>query len=70
MEIFKLKNELDNSQLTNTSLKETITLKENDLRSLHDRLIDVSPFQLSFDFAFSSFSMKTKRAIWKKNFLF
>ncbi len=41
MEIFKLKTELDSSQVTNTSLKETITYKENDIRILHDRIIDV-----------------------------
>jgi len=41
MEIFKLKTELDSSQLTNTSLKETITTKENDIRLLHERVLDV-----------------------------
>ena len=55
MEIFKLKNELDNSQSTNTSLKETIALKENDLRSLHDRLIDVSSSPLIFSMSISRF---------------
>ena len=46
MEIFKLKNEVDHSQLNNSSLKETITIKENDVRLLHDRLIDVSATRL------------------------
>jgi hypothetical protein len=41
MEIFKLKTELDSSQVTNTSLKETITFKENDIRLLHERIIEV-----------------------------
>lgn len=41
MEIFKLKTELDSSQVTNTSLKDTITLKENDIQVLHERIIDV-----------------------------
>jgi hypothetical protein len=44
MEIFKLKTELDSSQVTNTSLKETIIIKEEDIRLLHDRIIDVSVF--------------------------
>lgn len=42
MEVYKLKTELDSSQVTNMSLKETIALKENDIRILHDRIIDVS----------------------------
>lgn len=42
MEIFRLKTELDSFQVTNTSLKETITIKEDDIRLLHDRIIDVS----------------------------
>ena len=41
MEIFKLKTELDSSQVTNTTLKETITIKENDTRLLHARVLDV-----------------------------
>jgi hypothetical protein len=44
MEIFRLKTELDSFQVTNTSLKETITIKEDDIRLLHDRIIDVSLF--------------------------
>jgi hypothetical protein len=44
MEIFKLKTELDSSQVTNTSLKETVTIKENDIRILHERIIDVRFF--------------------------
>ncbi len=46
MEIFKLKTELDSSQVTNTSLKETVTIKENDIRILHERIIDVRFFVL------------------------
>ena len=42
MEIFKLKTELDTSQVSNISLKETITVKEDDIRLLHDRILDVS----------------------------
>jgi len=42
MEIFKLKTELDSSQATNTSLKETITIKENNIRILHERITDVN----------------------------
>ena len=42
MEIFKLKTELDTSQATNVSLKETISIKENDIRVLHERILDVS----------------------------
>ena len=56
MEIFKLKNEVDHSQLNNTSLKETITIKENDVRLLHDRLIDVSATRLKL-FLRNSFSL-------------
>jgi len=44
MEIFKLKTELDSSQVTNSSLKETIIIKEHDIRLLHERIIDVSEF--------------------------
>jgi hypothetical protein len=42
MEIFKLKTESDSAQGTNTSLKELIIMKENDIRLLHERIIDVS----------------------------
>ncbi len=42
MEIFKLKTELDSSQATNISLKETITIKENNIRILHERITDVN----------------------------
>ncbi len=63
MEIFKLKTELDSSQVTNTSLKETVTIKENDIRILHERIIDVRFFVL-FGFSFYEYliliSMKQK----------
>ena len=54
MEIFKLKTELDSSHVTNTALKETIILKENDIRTLHERIIDVS-YRFFLLFLFDSF---------------
>lgn len=59
MEIFKLKTELDSSQVTNTTLKETITIKENDIRLLHERVLDVRFNQDRFLLSFL-FSMKRK----------
>jgi len=44
MEIYKLKIEFDSSQMTNQSLKETINLKENEIQTLHDRILDVNHF--------------------------
>ena len=47
MDIYKLKTELDNAQMAQTNLKETISAKENDLRLLQERILDVSWFALS-----------------------
>lgn len=41
MEIYKLKTELDSLQMTNNSLKETISTKENDIKLFHERIVDV-----------------------------
>jgi hypothetical protein len=42
MEIYRLKTELDSAQLTQSNLKETVSTKENEIVSLHERIIDVS----------------------------
>ncbi|CAF0868758.1 unnamed protein product [Rotaria sordida] len=60
MEIFKLKTELDSLQVTNTSLKETITFKENDLRILHERIIDYDTKMINLEREF--FALKEKYA--------
>ncbi|CAF3134578.1 unnamed protein product [Rotaria sp. Silwood2] len=60
MEIFKLKTELDSSHVTNTSLKETITLKENDIRILHERIIDYETKMINLEKEF--FALKEKYA--------
>ncbi|CAF1504239.1 unnamed protein product [Rotaria sp. Silwood1] len=60
MEIFKLKTELDSSQVTNTSLKETITFKENDIRILHERIIDYETKMINLEKEF--FTLKEKYA--------
>lgn len=62
MEIFKLKTELDTSQATNVSLKETISIKENDIRVLHERILDVSiVFRLIFSNIPFSFVSRKRR---------
>jgi len=58
MEIFKLKTELDSSQITNLSLKETITIKENDMRILHERIIDYETKMINLEKEF--FTLKDK----------
>jgi chromosome segregation ATPase len=60
MEIFKLKTELDSSQVTNTSLKETIIIKEEDIRLLHDRIIDYETKMINLEKEF--FTLKDKYA--------
>lgn len=47
MDIYKLKTELDSAQMAQTNLRETISVKENDLRLLQERILDVSRFSLS-----------------------
>lgn len=47
MDIYKLKTELDSAQMAQTNLRETISVKENDLRLLQERILDVSRFPLS-----------------------
>ncbi|CAF0731746.1 unnamed protein product [Adineta ricciae] len=60
MEIFKLKTELDTSQATNVSLKETISIKENDIRVLHERILDSETKMISLEKEF--FTLKEKYA--------
>ncbi|CAF1004528.1 unnamed protein product [Adineta steineri] len=60
MEIFRLKTELDSSQATNTSLKEIITNKENDIRILHDRIADSETKMIDLEKEF--FQLKEKQA--------
>jgi hypothetical protein len=41
MEIYRLKTELDSLHVTQTSLKDILHGKEDELRCLHERIIDV-----------------------------
>ncbi len=65
MEIFKLKTELDSSQATNTSLKETIIIKENNIRILHERITDVNLiFENLFLFTWILFYYLSRKQKW------
>ncbi|UJR26686.1 hypothetical protein I4U23_008002 [Adineta vaga] len=62
MEIFKLKTELDTSQATNSSLKETIAMKENNIRILHERILDVRSETKMVNIEKEFFTLKEKYA--------
>ncbi|CAF4039313.1 unnamed protein product [Rotaria magnacalcarata] len=65
MEIYKLKTELDSSQVTNISLKETIALKENDIRLLHGRIVNHEAKMINLEKDY--FDMKERYARQKKD---